>query len=224
MPGLSFEQFPALATLPHLRHAFTLRVAGVDVSHDKATSLARLDRVHHEIRQTIGIGALPCVTAEQVHGDRIGVVDQPRCGNFCFAGCDGLITNLPNVALGIYVADCCAIFLVDPVKGALGLVHSGRKGTELNITGNALAQMSERFGSDPKDVIAQLSPCIRPPHYEIDFASEIERQCRRAGVTQVHDSGTCTGCDLTRYYSYRAEKGRTGRMLAMLAATNNQLV
>ena len=63
----------------------------------------------------------------------------------------------------------------------------------------------------------QLSPCIRPPHYEVDFAAEIIRQARAAGVEQVHDSGRCTASDPARYYSYRAEKGRTGRMLALLA-------
>jgi hypothetical protein len=63
----------------------------------------------------------------------------------------------------------------------------------------------------------QLSPCIRPPHYEIDFAAKILRQCREVGVKEVHDCGVCTACDLQNYYSYRAEKGRTGRMLALLA-------
>jgi len=62
----------------------------------------------------------------------------------------------------------------------------------------------------------QLSPCIRPPHYEVDFAAEIVRQCRASGVKTIHDSGVCTACDLKRYYSYRAEKGKTGRMLALL--------
>ncbi len=63
----------------------------------------------------------------------------------------------------------------------------------------------------------QLSPCIRPPHYEIDFAADIVRACRERGVVNVHDSGVCTACHLDRYYSYRAEKGKTGRMLALLA-------
>ena len=76
--------------------------------------------------------------------------------------------------------------------------------------------MIERFGSDPANMIVQLSPCIRPPHYEVDFAAEIIRQCRALGVQQIHDSGICTACDLDRYYSYRAEKGKTGRMLAVL--------
>jgi len=77
--------------------------------------------------------------------------------------------------------------------------------------------MGEHFGSGPGDLIVQLSPCIRPPHYEVDFAREIVRQVRACGVQQVHDSGLCTACDLSRYYSYRAEKARTGRMLALLA-------
>jgi hypothetical protein len=77
--------------------------------------------------------------------------------------------------------------------------------------------MTDRFGSRSSDLVVQLGPCIRPPHYEIDFAADIVRQCRDLGVSSVHDSGVCTACDLKRYYSYRAEKGRTGRMLAFLA-------
>jgi hypothetical protein len=76
--------------------------------------------------------------------------------------------------------------------------------------------MIEHFGSDPAKMIVQLSPCIRPPHYEIDFAVDIILQCRALGLQHIHDSGTCTACNLDRYYSYRAEKGETGRMLAVL--------
>jgi hypothetical protein len=133
-----------------------------------------------------------------------------------FPGCDGIITNQRGVALGIYVADCCAVYIVDPKTPAIGLVHSGRKGTELGVVTNALNQMIERFGSNPDEMIVQLSPCIRPPHYEVDFAAEIVQQCRTLGVREIHDSRVCTACDLDRYYSYRGEKGKTGRMLALL--------
>ena len=68
--------------------------------------------------------------------------------------------------------------------------------------------MREQFGSVPRDLVVQLSPCIRPPHYEVDFAAEIVRQVRGSGVEKVYDSGRCTACDLSRYYSYRAEKAR----------------
>jgi polyphenol oxidase len=157
------------------------------------------------------------MTAQQVHGARIGVVDQATTADKCFDGCDGLITNQRGICLGIYVADCCAVFIIDPVRKAIGLVHSGKKGTELGIVSSAIKSMAEYFGSTASDLVVQLSPCIRPPHYETDFAGAIVRQCREQGVTAVNDCGVCTACDLNRYYSYRAEKGRTGRMLAFLA-------
>ena len=214
---LPAEQFAALGALPNLTHGFTLRVPGIEVSHDKMEALARLDGIHREIRKQHGLGSAPFITAQQVHGNRIAVVDGAITGNKCFESCDGLITNQRGVCLGIYVADCCAVYLVDQRFGAIGLVHSGKKGTELGVVLNAIESMVEHFGSRPADLVVQLSPCIRPPHYEIDFAAEIVRQCRALGITAVSDCGVCTACDLNRYYSYRAEKGRTGRMLAFLA-------
>jgi len=178
--------------------------------------LARLEKAHGRIRYASGFSDWPLLTVEQIHGNKIVVVDLPIESDRHFAGCDGLITNRPRVALGIHVADCCAVYIVDPKTPAIGLVHSGRKGTELGVVTNAIRQMIDRFGSDPANMIVQLSPCIRPPHYEIDFAAEIIKQSRALGVKQIHDSGICTACDLDRYYSYRAEKGKTGRMLALL--------
>ena len=214
---LPAEQFAALRAQPQVAHAFTLRVPGIEVSHDKAEALARLDAVHREIRSDHGLGSAPFVTAQQVHGSRVEIVGEAGAADKCFESCDGLITNQRGVCLGIYVADCCAVYFVDPARGAIGLVHSGKKGTELGIVSNAIKSMAEHFGSRASDLVVQLSPCIRPPHYEIDFAAEIVRQCRALGVVSVNDSGVCTACDLDRYYSYRAEKGRTGRMLAFLA-------
>ena len=215
---LPFEQFDALSRFGGVRHAFTRRAAGVDLSHDKPTVLRRLDAVHREIRHEIGVDRMPFITAEQVHGDCVAVVDEPN-QDHCFADCDGLVTNRPNTCLGIYVADCCAVYLLDPVRNAIGLVHSGRKGTERSIASIAVETMSQQFGSNPAELVVQLSPCIRPPHYEVDFAAEIVAQCKRAGVRQISDSAKCTACDLRAYYSYRAEKGKTGRMLALLAIT-----
>jgi copper oxidase (laccase) domain-containing protein len=213
-----FEQFPALSGIGICRHAFTQRIPGIDVSHDKAEVLKRLEAAHREIRNGIGVSDWPLFTAQQIHGEKVAVID--RCSDGPagreFPGCDGIITNQRGIVLGVYVADCCAVYIVDPKTPAIGLVHSGRKGTELDIATKAIGQMMDRFGSDPANLIVQLSPCIRPPDYEVDFASEIVRQCRALGVKEIHDSGVSTACDLGRYYSYRAEKGKTGRMLALL--------
>jgi copper oxidase (laccase) domain-containing protein len=220
---LPFEQFRALSAIKICRHVFAQRIPGIDVSHDKAEVLERLDAAHREIRNATGFGDWPLFTAEQIHRNKIAIVERTVASAVLsgvdgreFPGCDGIITNQRGVALGIYVADCCAVYIVDPKTPAIGLVHSGRKGTEFGVVTNAIRQMIERFGSDPASMIVQLSPCIHPPHYEVDFAAEISRQCRTLGVQHIHASGTCTACDLGRYYSYRAEKGKTGRMLALL--------
>ena len=128
-----------------------------------------------------------------------------------------MVSNLPGVVLGIYVADCCAVYFADPVSGAFGLVHSGKKGSELGIAAVAIQEM-QRLGAQPQDIRVQLSPCIRPPSYEVDFAAQIRRQCLAAGVMPDHlwDDGVCTAREVGRFYSYRTEKGRTGRMLALL--------
>jgi purine-nucleoside/S-methyl-5'-thioadenosine phosphorylase / adenosine deaminase len=220
---LPFEQFRALSAIKICRHVFAQRIPGIDVSHDKAEVLERLDAAHREIRNATGFGDWPLFTAEQIHRNKIAIVERTVASAVLsgvdgreFPGCDGIITNQRGVALGIYVADCCAVYIVDPKTPAIGLVHSGRKGTEFGVVTNAIRQMIERFGSDPASMIVQLSPCIHPPHYEVDFAAEISRQCRTLSVQHIHASGTCTACDLGRYYSYRAEKGKTGRMLALL--------
>lgn len=209
------EQFAALSGLPGIVHAFTQRVPGLDVSVDREVALQRLDQHHAAVRIELGLAAKTLVTAVQVHGNGVAIVDATTA--VPVPDVDGLVTADPKACIGIYVADCCAVYLVDPRRRVIGLVHSGRKGTEQAIASVAVSTMREGFGSDPNDIVALLGPCIRPPHYEVDFSSQIVDQLRSAGVREVHDSGSCTASDPERYYSYRREKGKTGRMLALLA-------
>ena len=214
MPACPFEQFPALSALPVL-HAFTGRVPGLDVRIDRTAALERLASYHEEIRDRIGAGGRCFVTAEQVHGAGVAAV---RAGDVApVPDVDALITDDPSVCLGIYVADCGPVWLVDPVRRAIGCIHSGRKGTQLGITAAAIEAMVKNYGCVRSDIVAQLGPCIRPPSYDVDFAAGIIRQCREAGLNSVHDCGHCTATHPERYYSYRREKGQTGRMLALLA-------
>jgi polyphenol oxidase len=210
------QQFPALVQINAVDHGFVLRIPGIDVQTDRATALARLREYHSQVLARPG----PRVVrrAAQVHGNEVALVTVGSPEQT--TGVDGLLTDDPNVVLTIYVADCCAIYLVDPRRRVIGLLHSGKKGTALNISGRAVEKLEAEFGCDPADLIAQLSPCIRPPHYEVDFASEIVAQLRQAGVEWVRDGGENTGSDLNRFYSYRVEKGQTGRMLAYLALKN----
>jgi copper oxidase (laccase) domain-containing protein len=213
MTDIPVELFPALGRLEFVLHGFTLRVAGLDVRSDRTTALRRLDFYHESVRRRFF--PRQARLAEQVHGNEVAVVAIGSPAKS--AGVDAIITGDRGVFLGVYVADCCAVFLVDPRQRAVGLVHSGKRGTSLNIVGRTVLRMSEEFRSNPEDLIVQLSPCIRPPHYEVDFAAEIVAQLKQCGVSQIFDSGENTGSDLRRFYSYRMEKGLTGRMLALLA-------
>ena len=91
------EYFPALRDITLCRHAFIERVPGIDVSHDKAEALKRLDAVHREMRGQIGMADWPLLTAQQIHGDKIAVVDQPVAHDKEFAGCDGIVTNQKKI-------------------------------------------------------------------------------------------------------------------------------
>ena len=213
--SIMVETFPAVAIGGQFCNAFIGRVSELDVTTHRKAALASLAKYHEQARHDLGFGDMAFITAEQIHGNGVAIVDaNTRSPD---AGADALITDRPNVCLGIYVADCCAVYAIDTQNGCIGLAHSGKKGTEQGIVPAMLKKMECAYGTDPAQVIVQLSPCIRPPLYEIDFAAEIVRQCQALEVGEIVDCGSCTGAELDRYYSYRLEKGHTGRMLALLA-------
>ncbi|MEI8313302.1 MAG: polyphenol oxidase family protein [Verrucomicrobiota bacterium] len=207
--------FPALDAIPGIRAVFTRRVRGLDVCVEREEALEKLNPHHLQARIDAGLGAMTFATAEQVHGNRVAEVSADP--HFPIPNTDGLLTTVPGICLGIYVADCAAVFLADRLARGIALVHSGKKGTELGIAAIAAKALCAATGAAPSDLVAQISPCIRPPHYEIDFASEIFRQLTDFGIGEARDCGICTASNPDQYYSYRMEKGRTGRMLAMMA-------
>ena len=218
------EAFPFLDILheiPGVRAGWVGRVPDLPITGDRDEAMRQL-RPRHEA--AIAGFAGPNASwwrAEQVHGISVAVVPGSATilapdGLPVVPGVDGLISNKPGAMLAIYVADCGPIWLADRKTGAIGLLHSGKKGTEGNIFDKALASMGENFGTRPEDVVSVLGPCIRPPHYEVDFAREIGHQAERAGVGNFIDCGLDTAADLDRFYSYRLESGKTGRMIALI--------
>jgi len=176
--------------------------------------MARLTPSHRRLLKTSLGKNLPLITAEQVHGSSVAIVETPD--ETPFPGVDGLVTARRGLTLGIYVADCAPVWIVARDGSAGALLHSGKKGTELGIILEGIRALSGATGKEAGDFVVGIGPCIRPPCYEVDFSSEIMRQAREAGIRDIHDSGICTACHPERYYSYRREKGLTGRMLATL--------
>ena len=124
MMQFPFEQFPALSAVGICRHAFAQRIPGVDVSHDKAEVLKRLDAAHREIRNAIGVGDWPLFTAQQIHGNKIAVAagvgsarranrtPQPGVPVHEFRACDGIVTDQRGIVLGVYVATAAQLTLL----------------------------------------------------------------------------------------------------------------
>ena len=212
------ETFAALSELPGLKHGFLLRSPDIEVDCDREEALARLEPLHTSLLTEAGISRDHLATGEQVHDAHVGIVAGAHPAHLHFPATDALVTAIPGQFLGVWVADCGTVFIADAVKRVCGIAHSGKKGTELGIAAVTIQRMQEVHGSNPADLVVQLAPCIRPPAYEIDFATRIVSDCIAAGVpaAQVHDCGVCTSSDPARYYSYRLEKGRTGRMFGFI--------
>ena len=200
---MDLETFPALE-LAGLRHGFSTRSQGPIENLDAEINAAFI---------SAGFPMIDAVHAEQPHGNRAQAVYVPL--GIRVPDVDALATSVPGMPLVVRVADCGPVYFYDPSQQVIAVAHSGRRGTEGNIVAATLACMQETYNSQAENVIVQLGPCIRPPHYEIDFAAEIGRQAHNAGVRHYHDCGKCTASNLDRYYSYRAEKGKTGRMWAV---------
>ena len=200
---MNFLRFPELEK-PGLVHGFTLRSDPVLTSADLPLILSAV--------------GLPekCVMAEQTHGSGVALVGRSEMGK-TVPEVDALITCERNVSLVIRVADCSPVWIYCGKTGAIGLVHSGKKGTEAGVVPAPLRRMRQEYGSNPKEMLALLGPCIRPPHYEVDFASEILRQLQAEQVGTVVDTRLCTAADPDRFFSYRREKGKTGRHYAILS-------
>lgn len=214
----TYLEHDSLSACADLAHAFLCRDTTVDVTVPKNEAIRRLAPFYQREVERLGFSWAQLQTAEQTHGSALAIVERPLGGLQALPTVDGMLTNRPGVLLGIMTADCCAVSIINPNKHAIALVHSGKCGTEGNITGRAITLLQRAFGSSPTDLIVQLSPCIHPPHYEVDIAKAIRAQAAAAGVpdAQIHDEGYCTASDEERFYSYRREKGFTGRHIALL--------
>jgi copper oxidase (laccase) domain-containing protein len=202
---MPFETFAPLSQISFVTHAFTLRT-GEDT---------RTDDFEAHTLTALGLSPSRFASAEQTHGNGVAAVFETTGERVPMV--DALVTVTKDLPLVIRCADCAAVFIVDRHTPGIALIHSGKKGTLANVVGTTLAMMRQRYGTDPGNCLALISPSIGPCHYEMDIWSGIEAQLREAAIRDIHNPRVCTACHLDRYFSYRAEKGHTGRMLAVLS-------
>ena len=124
------------------------------------------------LKQAFGLPRITIITAKQVHGDTILRVShatdkQPGVG-------DGLMTDTPNLCVGVMAADCVPILFVEPARKIAAAVHAGWRGTAAGIGPRAVALMREAYRIDPAALHVAMGPSIGPCCYEV--GREVEAQ------------------------------------------------
>ena len=156
---LSFDIFPENVINLYTKNVYNFRHTALD----KEFIDNEFRRLEKEIDYEFGNKVLPI----QTHSTNIAIVNEDNI-NDIFDDCDGVITNLKNVALGTISADCQCILLYDKKNQVIGSIHSGWKGTRNKIIVNAINMMIDSFNSDPKDIICCICPSIRQCCFEVD--------------------------------------------------------
>jgi YfiH family protein len=170
---VELRTFPGLAGVAGLVHGVTTRAGGVSAgsyaslnlgrgSGDDAASVAENGR---RVAEAVGAAAPPRFP-HQVHGAAV-VVLEDREGGSPLGEADAVATARPGAAVGVLGADCPGVILVDPVRRALAVVHSGWRGTLAGVVPVAVETLRRRFGSDGKDLRAGIGPGISARRYEV---------------------------------------------------------
>jgi YfiH family protein len=238
LPRLSFANFSG-----RIIHAVFARRGGVSPTPWKSLNVGfgveddakNVLENRRRIKQALGITQL--VSCKQVHGTKVRRVERFPDADIELESCDGLITDVPGVALMIQQADCQAVLLHDPVKEAVGIAHSGWRGSVGNIIGATIEAMVAAYHTRPEDLRAGIGPSLGPccaefvnyrtelpaslysyqvrPNF-FDFWTISRDQLVAAGVRRknIEIACRCTVC-CPELFSYRRE-GRTGRFAAVI--------
>ncbi len=213
-------------------------VPGLNLGYNTAAGPAEVDRNFDVLCDHLGWKRDHLAIAEQVHSSNIEVVTKPGV----YKECDGLITTVPGLALGIRVADCAAVLVADVQQGVAGAFHAGWKGAAGNIMPKGLELMIHK-GGEPNNFLVFISPCITQKNFEVgeevaeqfpdqfvdrnsydkphvDLAGFIYQQILTMGVLKENIELTeeCT-VENSRFFSFRRERERAGRMLGAIKLT-----
>jgi len=173
------------------------------------------------------------IFSNQLHSESVVIIDQ--IPNHPLEG-DAFITDKKQIPIAVKVADCQGILIFDPKTNAIASVHSGWRGSALNIIGNTVKKMAEIFNSNPADLLVGISPSLGPccaefsdpinelPEFanpfiqdkKVDLWSLSLHQLSEAGVpkNQIEMINECTKCNSDKYFSHRNKDG--GRMAVFI--------
>lgn len=178
--GVLYFTFPMLSRQKEFIHGFSSRIGGVsrnefaqmNLSFSRGDDKEHVKENYRRIAAAIGFKDSRIVCSDQTHTNHVREATEADLGKGYlkpkdYTDVDGLITNRPGVMLATFYADCVPLYFVDPVHKAVGLSHSGWKGTVSDIAGVTVKMMHDRYGSEPSDILAAIGPSICQDCYEV---------------------------------------------------------
>lgn len=177
--GVTYLTFPILENY-HLVHGFSTRLGGVskgylgsmNLSFHRGDDSEAVMENHRRLADAIGYNADRLVFSDQVHQTTIYKVTEQDIGKGIVKASDitevdGLMTNVPEIPLMTFYADCVPVFFHDPVHQVVAMNHSGWKGTVLNISSHMIQALNQEYGTKPEDLICAIGPSICKSCYEV---------------------------------------------------------
>lgn len=178
--GVPFLVFPSLRDTNVVTHGFSMRPGGVsegifssmNLSFTRGDEEAKVRENYARLGKAMGFACEDLVLSDQTHTTNVRVVTEADRGKgfTCpkdYRDVDGMVTNVPGLVLATFYADCVPLFLVDPVHGAIGLSHSGWKGTAGKIGKHTVEVMEKEYGTRPEDLVVAIGPSICKDCYEV---------------------------------------------------------
>lgn len=196
--GVTFLSFPILERTGLVSHAFSTRLGGVSKGDFAAMnfSFTRGDRKedvmenYSRMAAALGVEREKMVLTWQTHTTNVRLVTEEDAGKGVvrerdYRDVDGLITNIPGITLVTFFADCVPLYFLDPVHKAIGLSHSGWRGTVKRMGRVTIDAMKREFGSRPEDLIACIGPSICRDCYEV--GEEVAEEFKNAFDADYHN-------------------------------------
>ena len=177
---VEYLAFPALERLNIVTHMVTSRFGGVSTgdcasfnfSYARDTSREAVDENFRRAAGVFGTTSDAFVCSDQTHTTNIRRVEKEDAGKGVtkekdYRDVDGLITNVPGLILGTFYADCVPLYFVDTVHRAIGMSHSGWKGTVGRMGAATITAMKREFGTEAEDLVCAIGPSICQDCYEV---------------------------------------------------------
>lgn len=194
MEGVPLLTYPLLEKTEFVTHGFTTRMGGVsegycstmNISTTRGDAPEAIEENRKRLARALGVKVEDFTYTHQTHTTNVAVVREEDRGKR-FMETDGMVTNVPGICLVTFYADCVPLYFVDPVHRAIGLSHSGWRGTVGRMGQVTLEKMKEVYGTRPEEVYAAIGPSICQDCYEVsgDVIEEFQKSFKKSVLPQL---------------------------------------